>query len=156
MALLPRISAVCAICCAPAGRQPPAGTGFNLVCAQGKYDGGGGNVALSAVHIELDGNSAEGVLSYAMAGRRTLQGTLAAENVDLTPYVSTFHFLATNARDWDRAPFSIEGLADTDLDLRSFRSADYHWRHQRWDRTAVRGQHAQWAPERYDWRVAGV
>jgi AsmA protein len=101
-----------------AGRQPPAGTGFNRFALKANMMAGGGNVALSAVHIELDGNSAEGVLSYAMAGRRTLQGTLAAENVDLTPYVSTFHFLATNARDWNRAPFSLEGLADTDLDLR--------------------------------------
>ena len=35
--------------------------------------------ALSAVNVELDGNSAEGVLSYVGEGR-SLQGTLAAEN----------------------------------------------------------------------------
>jgi AsmA protein len=101
-----------------AGKQPPAGTGFNRFALKANMNASSGNFALSAVHVELDGNSAEGVLSYSIGARRSLQGTLAAENVDLSPYVSTFHLLASNARDWNRTPISLDGLADTDLDLR--------------------------------------
>ena len=53
----------------------------------------GRNIALSKVNVELDGNSGEGVLTYVADGRRTLQGTLAVEDLDLTPYVSTFRLL---------------------------------------------------------------
>jgi len=41
------------------------------------------------VNIELDGNTAEGVLTYAADGRRTLQGNACADNLDVTPYLST-------------------------------------------------------------------
>ena len=41
-----------------------------------------------AVNLELDGNSAEGVLTFAADGRQTLQGTLAADEINLTPYLS--------------------------------------------------------------------
>ena len=37
-----------------------------------------GTIALSSVNVELDGNSAEGALTFATDGRQTLQGTLAA------------------------------------------------------------------------------
>ncbi len=46
-------------------------------------------ISLAGVNVELDGNAAEGALSYAANGQRTWQGTLAANDLDLTPYVST-------------------------------------------------------------------
>ena len=49
----------------------------------------GGTIALSSVNLELDGNAAEGVLTFAADGRQTLQGTLAADELNLTPYLST-------------------------------------------------------------------
>jgi AsmA protein len=101
-----------------AGKPPPAGTGLNRFSLKANLNASSGNFALSAAHVELDGNAADGVLSYTFGTRRNLQGTLAAENVDLTPYVSTFHLLASNARDWSRAPLSPEGFSDTDFDLR--------------------------------------
>ena len=43
------------------------------------------------------------MLTFATDGRQTLQGTLAADTLDLTPYVSTIRLLTTNQRDWNAA-----------------------------------------------------
>jgi len=75
-------------------------------------------VSLSGVNVELDGNTAEGVLTLSTDGHRAVQGTLAADALDLTPYVSGIRLLAANERNWDRLPIALEGLADFDLDLR--------------------------------------
>ena len=70
----------------------------------------GGMAVLSGVNIELDGNVAEGVLSVSTEPRMTVKGTLAADALDLTPYVSTIELLRTNERDWSRGPIAIDGL----------------------------------------------
>ena len=77
-----------------------------------------GTIALSTVNVELDGNVAEGVLTFATDGRQTVQGTLAADELNLTPYVSTVRLLTGNERDWNRVPLSIDDLNGFDLDLR--------------------------------------
>jgi AsmA protein len=78
----------------------------------------GGTTILSGVNIELDGNVAEGVLALTGEPRTTIKGTLAADTLNLTPYVSTIEILRTNERDWSRGPVAVDGLADLDLDLR--------------------------------------
>jgi AsmA protein len=101
-----------------AGKQLPAG-GFGRFALKAKTNIVGGNVALMGVNIELDGNAAEGVLTYASDGRQTVQGTLAAEGVDMTPYVSAIRLLATSGeREWNGTPITLDGLASIDLDLR--------------------------------------
>lgn len=100
-----------------ANKQLPGG-GFGRFALKAKTNLVGGTVALSAVDVELDGNTAEGVLTFASDGRQTLQGTLAAESIDLTPYVSTVRLLAGSEREWNGMPISLEGLAGIDLDLR--------------------------------------
>jgi AsmA protein len=77
----------------------------------------GGVVSLSSVNVELDGNVAEGVITLS-TDRHTVQGTLAADALDLTPYVSGIHLLAANEQSWDQLPIALDGLADLDLDLR--------------------------------------
>ncbi len=77
----------------------------------------GRNVALSKVNVELDGNSGEGVLTYVADKRRTLQGTLAVDALNLTPYISTFRLL-TAARSWNRVPLELDALSGIDIDLR--------------------------------------
>jgi AsmA protein len=77
----------------------------------------GGVVSLSGVNVELDGNVAEGVITLS-TDRRTVQGTLAAEALDLTPYVSGVHLVSANDRNWNQLPIALDGLADFDLDLR--------------------------------------
>ena len=78
----------------------------------------GASIALTNVNVELDGNVAEGVMTYANNGRQTLQATLAADALDFTPYISTFRLLASGARDWNRQMFDLNALSTTDLDMR--------------------------------------
>jgi AsmA protein len=75
-------------------------------------------ISLTDVNVELDGNKAEGVLTLAVDGHRAVEGTLAADSLDLTPYVAGVRLMATNERTWDRLPITLDGLADFNLDLR--------------------------------------
>ncbi len=96
--------------------QLPFG-GFGRFALRAQSSIGGGVVSLSGVNVELDGNTAEGVITLS-TGHRTVQGTLAADTLDLTPYVSGIRLLAANERNWDQLPIALDGLADFDLDLR--------------------------------------
>src|SRR5262249_25744476 len=91
------------------GDTPMPGGGFGRFALKGQVKMVGGAMSLSGVNVEIDGNAAEGVLTYATNGQRTWQGTLAADELDLTPYISTVH-LTENAREWDRVPIALEGL----------------------------------------------
>ena len=101
-----------------AGRKPPPGSGFGRFALKAQTSLGGGIVALSNANIELDGNSAEGVLALATDGRAVMQATLAADEIDLTPYLSTIHLLRASEREWNRMPFVLDGLSGVDIDLR--------------------------------------
>jgi AsmA protein len=101
-----------------AGLQPLSGGGFGRFALKAKTNVSSGNIALSTVNVELDGNVAEGVMTFATDGRKTLQGTLAADALDLTPYISTIRLLTSNEREWNQVPLAIEGLHGFDLDLR--------------------------------------
>ena len=101
-----------------AGASLPPGSGFQRFALKSQLKASGGTYALSGVNLELDGNVAEGVISYSTAERNILQGTLAAGSIDLSPYVSTFQFLTGGLREWDKAPFSANGMTAFDIDLR--------------------------------------
>jgi len=100
------------------GQKPLPGGGFGRFAIKAKTNVVGGTIGLSNVNVELDGNSAEGVLTFAADGRQTLQGTLAADALDLTPYVSTVRLLTANERAWNNGRITLDGLAGLDLDLR--------------------------------------
>src|SRR5262249_17119869 len=100
------------------GDTPMPGGGFGRFTLKGQAKMIGRAISLSGVNVELDGNAAEGVLTYAANGQRTWQGTLAAGDLDLTPYVSTVRLMAANARDWDRGPMALDGLTGFEIDLR--------------------------------------
>ena len=100
------------------GQKPLPGGGFGRFAIKAKTDVTGGTVGLSNVNVELDGNSAEGVLTFTTEGHETIQGTLAADSLDLTPYISTARLLATNQHEWNGTRVSLEGLSGMDLDLR--------------------------------------
>lgn len=96
--------------------QLPFG-GFGRFALRAHSSIAGGVASLSNVNVELDGNMAEGVITLS-TDHRTVQGTLAAEALDLTPYVSGIHLLAANEHSWDQLPIALDGFADLDLDLR--------------------------------------
>jgi AsmA protein len=100
------------------GSQPLPGGGFGRFALKAQTSVVGGTISLARVNVELDGNSADGALTFATSGRKTLQGTLAADALDLTPYVSTIRLLTGNEREWSRTLITLEGLTGFDLDLR--------------------------------------
>ncbi len=92
--------------------------GFGRFALRAQSDIGGGMASLSNVNVELDGNTAEGALTLSTDGHRLVQGTLAADALDLTPYISGFRLLARNERNWNRMPLALDGINDMNLDLR--------------------------------------
>ena len=101
-----------------AGQAPPGSGGFGRFALKARANVVGPSIALTNVNVELDGNAAEGVMTYANNGRQTLQATLAAGALDFTPYISTFRLLASGARDWNRQLFDLNSLSTADLDMR--------------------------------------
>jgi len=101
-----------------ANRPPVPGSGMGPFALKAHTSFTGGTAIMSGVNLELDGNVAEGVMAVATEPRVTLKGTLAADQLDLTPYVSTFEVLRSNDRDWSRSRIAIDNLSNFDLDLR--------------------------------------
>ena len=100
------------------GQAPPGSGGFGRFALKARANVVGASIALTNVNVELDGNVAEGVMTYSNNGRQALQATLAAGALDFTPYISTFRLLASGARDWNRQLFDLNSLSTTDLDMR--------------------------------------
>ena len=119
-----------------AGQQPLPGGGFGRFALKAQTNVVGTTIGLSRVNIELDGNAGEGVLTLTNGGRQTLQGTLAAEALDLTPYISTVRLLTTGPRDWDRQEIALEGFKGIDVDIR-LSAARVNVANARLGRTAV-------------------
>jgi AsmA protein len=92
--------------------------GFGRFALRAKSTIGGGMISLDDVNVELDGNSAEGVLTLATGNRQMVQGTLAADALDLSPYVSGMRLVANSDRGWDEMPITLDGLSGLNLDLR--------------------------------------
>jgi AsmA protein len=92
--------------------------GFGRFALRAQSTIGGGVISLANVNVELDGNTAEGVLTLSAGDHRMVQGTLAADALDLTSYISGTRLFAANERNWDQLPIALDGLADLNLDLR--------------------------------------
>jgi len=116
-------------------RPLPAG-GLGRFALKARAGVNGGTISLSNLNIELDGNVAEGALSYATTGRQTLQGTLAVEKLDLSPYGTAFRLIAENTRDWDSRSLKLDWFNGWDADLR-LSAAGVHFSHVDLGRTAI-------------------
>ena len=101
-----------------ASRQPLPGSGFGPFALKAQTTLTGGTLVLSGVNIELDNNVAEGVMALATEPRVAVKATLAADALDLTPYISAIEVLRSSERNWSRGTIAIDGLADFDLDMR--------------------------------------
>ena len=101
-----------------ASQQPLPGAGLGPFALKAQTTLTGGNIVLSGVNIELDGNVAEGVMALATEPRVAVKGTLAADGLDLTPYLAAINVLRSDERDWSRGPIAVGGLSNFDLDMR--------------------------------------
>jgi AsmA protein len=101
-----------------AGLRSLPGGGLGRFAIRGQANVAGANFSLTGVNLELDGNAAEGVLAFTNDGRPLLQGTLAADTVNVAPYVSTLRLLSQDEREWSSRQISFDGLTGIDLDLR--------------------------------------
>ncbi len=99
-----------------AGQQQLPGGGLGRFALKAQANVVGTTIGLSGAHVELDDNTSEGVLSF--DGRQTLQGTLAAEALDLSPYLSTVRLLTGGEHGWDNKPVALNGITGFDIDLR--------------------------------------
>src|SRR5262249_12261170 len=90
------------------GLKALPGGGFGRFALKAHMDVLGGIVTLSSVNVEMDGNSAEGVMAFTTEGRSVLQGTLAADELDLTPFLSAFHVVRTTEREWSPVPIMLD------------------------------------------------
>jgi AsmA protein len=100
------------------GQKAMPGGGFGRFSLKAQMHAVGNTVALSGVNVELDGNAAEGVLTFVGQQRALMQGTLAAEQIDITPYISDVRLRDDSEREWNRVPFVLDGLGGLDFDLR--------------------------------------
>lgn len=96
----------------------PSGGGFGRFALKAQSSFSGQAISFPQVNLELDGNAADGVLGLSLESQPLIQGTLAADRIDLTPYVSTLQLVRARERDWDHQPIRIDGLNQFDLDLR--------------------------------------
>ncbi|MBN9594950.1 MAG: AsmA family protein [Afipia sp.] len=101
-----------------AGQAPPGNNGLGRFALKARTNVVGESIALTNVNLELDGNTAEGVITYSNNDRQTVQATLAADALDFTPYIDTIRLVAGSAREWNRQLFDLRGLSATDLDMR--------------------------------------
>jgi len=114
----------------------PPGGGLGRFALKAHAALNSGAIALSSANIELDGNVAEGALIYATAGRQVLQGTLAVEKLDLSPYSSVLRLVADRSDGWDATPLAPEWLNGWDADLR-LSAARVHFTRADLGRTAI-------------------
>lgn len=101
-----------------AEREPFTPDGLGRFALKARASVNGTSVNLANVNLELDGNTAEGVLSFSGNARRTLQGTLAVEALNLTPYIASARRMTSQARDWSRRAIDVSALSALDVDMR--------------------------------------
>lgn len=101
-----------------AGQAPPGRGGLGRFALKARTNVVGESIALTNVNLELDGNTAEGVITYSSNDRQTVQATLAADTLDFTPYIDTLRLVVGSAREWNRQLFDLRSLTATDLDMR--------------------------------------
>lgn len=96
----------------------PAAT-LGAASIEGKLNWTRPTLVIADAKVELDGNHAEGALAANFSGPRPrLQGTLAADTLDLSPYLESLRAELTGQGSWVLAPIRVPSLAAVDVDAR--------------------------------------
>ena len=86
---------------------------------EGRLNWTGQSLSFTNARVELDGNSAEGVLAINLAsGRPRLTGTLATEKLDLSAYIETFQATIGAEAPWPLAAIRMPLIGTADADIR--------------------------------------
>ena len=97
------------------GRPTAAGATFGAAAIAGKLNLAMPTISLDDAAIDLDGNHAEGALSASFEdGRPRIQGTIALETLDLSPYAEEI----AGAAELSDTPVALPLAGLGDLDLR--------------------------------------
>ncbi|QIB35028.1 AsmA family protein [Ancylobacter pratisalsi] len=100
------------------GLEAPTERGFGAFALRGQALMSDQGAALSSARLELDGNVSEGGFNVRLEGGRTIvQGSLASDSVDLSPYGELTVFDPAGIA-WSEEPIDLGRLARLDLDLR--------------------------------------
>ncbi|MFG1298833.1 AsmA family protein [Xanthobacter sp. V3C-3] len=101
-----------------AGLELPTAGGFGPFALASRLSLDNGAVSLTEAAVELDGNRGDGAFLLQVAqGRPVLQGTFAADRLNLTPY-GALRLTTDDGRAWDRRRIDLSWLSALDLDLR--------------------------------------
>jgi AsmA protein len=101
-----------------AGQAAPS-AGFEAFSLSAKVQASPQALALTSVHVDLDGNRGDGTLNVALDRERPfVRGTLASEKLDLSPYLASVRVFQDGTRDWNARPMDLATLALADVDLR--------------------------------------
>ncbi|OYX88851.1 MAG: hypothetical protein B7Y71_00280 [Xanthobacter sp. 35-67-6] len=101
-----------------AGVRLPIAGGFKRFAFSGKVAGDRDKAQISPLKLDLDGNRSEGALSLRLDGSTpTLEGTFAADAIDLSPY-GPISMTESRGGDWDRSRLNPNLLSRFNLDLR--------------------------------------
>lgn len=101
------------------GALAPSPTGFGRFSVKSTVSLTPIALTFTNLSLELDGNRADGGLTWKRDGNRSiLQGTLASEATDLSIYRNILRLTSANGREWNRTPIEISELDNFDLDLR--------------------------------------
>lgn len=101
-----------------AGSEVPVRGGFGPFALTSQVALEKGEAALTDTSVELDGNRGDGALLVKLVqGRPVVQGTIAADRLDLSPY-GGLQLTTDQGRVWDRHPVDLGPLEGFDLDLR--------------------------------------
>ncbi|MEW6255697.1 MAG: AsmA family protein [Pseudomonadota bacterium] len=101
-----------------AGAPLPLSGGFQRLSFAGTVTADPTQVQLAPITALVDGNKSEGALTLKLDGARpALEGTFAADTVDLTPY-GRITMTESRDGDWDRTSLNPRPLSKFDLDLR--------------------------------------
>lgn len=100
------------------GADAPTEGGFGRFALSADLAANGPSIALSRARLELDGNVSEGGFNVRVEnGRAQVQGSLAADTLDLSPY-GQVSLAGPEGTDWSREPIDLSRFRLLDLDLR--------------------------------------
>ena len=98
------------------GGRVPSGPGLGPFTVRGSAEVSAEGLFVDQGAVELDGNEATGSMRVRMTESKNLEGTLAFQSLDMTPYLALLG--GSGSGQWSRRRIDTNWFADLDADLR--------------------------------------